>query len=356
MMETPEDIRKALFALLRAGLWNRKPDLDCFPLSESGWNRLYNHARKQTVEGLVYDGILHLPDEFLPPQALLLKWVVLIDSLERRNTEMNTAIEELNRWFAHHGITAVLLKGQEVASCYEKPLHRVCGDIDWYIPYQKDYKTLLRMLAREGLTWERQPGFSIGCHWKGFIIEFHRRMLDIHNPFVLSYLWKLQQSQHFQSWVLSHLIVNSHILKHMLSFGIGLRQLCDSARVCHASSALLDRELMEKVYRKVGMHRWVQALNGVLVRELGLAEEDLPFPLSSSVEEANWLVQEVWAGGNFGFFDERFGKQTQPWQKRKHVVRHLLHRFLLHVRYVPSEACWFPPVQFYSRIFVHFNL
>lgn len=348
------NICNAFFTLLRAGLWNEKPDDSCFPLQELAWKQLYLHARRQTVEGIIYDGMIRLPDEFLPPRALLMKWVALVDSLERRNRRMNAVIEELKAWFGDHGITAVLLKGQEVADCYEEPLHRVCGDIDWYIPYSRDYKRLIRLFSTKGLIWERQPGFSLCCQWKGIVVEFHKQMLDIHNPFVFRYLKKLGQSEKYRSPILSHLVVNSHILKHMMAFGIGIRQLCDSARICYAYHESEDKVRLEEVYRKVGMYRWVQLLNRLLVEELGLPEEYLPFSLSSD-EGFYWMSQEVWESGNFGFYDERFGKQAEPWKKRRYVGRHLLHRFLLHVRYVPSEACWFPLMQAYSHVHLFFN-
>ena len=45
---------KALFSLLRAGLWEREPDdLSPFPLTDAQWWNVYRMAVRQTVTGIV---------------------------------------------------------------------------------------------------------------------------------------------------------------------------------------------------------------------------------------------------------------------------------------------------------------
>ena len=64
----------ALLSLLRAGLWEQMPDgLSLFPLSEAEWEEVYLLARRQTVTGLVWQGISYLPDEWMPPGKVLVR-------------------------------------------------------------------------------------------------------------------------------------------------------------------------------------------------------------------------------------------------------------------------------------------
>ena len=52
--------------LLRQGLWNRQEDCSaCFPLNEQEWEEIHSLARKQTVQGIVYDGVCLLPAAIL---------------------------------------------------------------------------------------------------------------------------------------------------------------------------------------------------------------------------------------------------------------------------------------------------
>jgi len=358
------DSYSVFFTLLRSGLWKKVPECSCFPLGGEAWEQVYTLARKQTVEGIVYDGIVQLPHECLPQKNLLLKWTALVNALENRNKRMNGVVEELGRLFANNHIPFLLLKGQGIAACYDEPLHRVCGDVDWFFPGRKAFDQANQLIRDQGGRVNEQTGFSVAYEWRGFLIEHHSRLLDIHNPFHLPYLDRLQQEEYedyvclelkgqkigLPSPLLAHLSVNSHILKHMLSFGVGIRQLCDSARICYTYQEKTDGALLKEIYCKVGIYRWVQALNCLLVKDLGMPEACLPFPLSLSASTGG-MMNEMLRGGNFGFYDERFGPDCQePWVKREHAFRHIIRRFGRNVCSVPSEACWFPVIQAYSRI------
>jgi len=150
--------------------------------------------------------------------------------------------------------------------------------------------------------------------------------------------------------VLTHLSVNSHILKHLLAFGISVRQLCDSARVCYTYHHKLEAESLKEIYGKLGIYRWILLLNNLLVNYLGMPEEYLLFP-SALQQKADWMMKDILRGGNFGFYGGPFSKDTdEPQVERKYTVLHWLVRFGRYVRYAPWEACWFPVMQTYSRI------
>jgi hypothetical protein len=355
---------KAFFALLRAGLWNREPDSGYFPLSSEVWKRIYVLACKQTVAGIVYDGIMQLPADHFPPKDLLLEWVVLVARFEDLNTKMNQHAGELYKLFAENRIVAFLMKGQGVAACYDNPLHRMCGDIDWSFPDKENFDRANRLIEGLRIKVERDAGFSTSYTWKGILVEHHCHLLDISNPFLSGYLRRMQQREQAHSIyldtnerqitlpspVLTHLSVNSHILKHLLAFGISLRQLCDSACVCHVYHGEADRTSLKEIYRKLGIYNWIHLLNHLLVSYLGMPEEYLPFPLIPQ-QKADWMMQDMLQSGNFGFYGGPFSKETDdPQIERQHVWLQLLVRFSRYVRYAPGEACWFPVMQSYSHI------
>ncbi|MDR0541263.1 MAG: nucleotidyltransferase family protein, partial [Dysgonamonadaceae bacterium] len=339
----------AFFALLRAGLWNREPDGGCFPLSPDVWKKIYRLARKQTVEGIVYDGIMQLSDACFPPKDLLMEWVIRLNSIENDNKRMNRIIGEIRTLFAKNHIAALLVKGQGVAASYDNPLHRVCGDIDWSFPDKENFDRANSLMKRKRIKIRQQAGFSTYYVYKGVLVEHHRHLLDISNPFLSGYLRRIQQqeealSAYMDAWeqkiplpspVLTHLSVNSHILKHLLAFGISLRQLCDSARVCSAYHSRTEAELLKEIYHKLGIYPWIQLLNRLLVDYLGMPEEYLLFPPAPH-SKADFMIKDVLQGGSFGFYGGPFSKETDIARvRRKHVWLQLLVRWSRYVRYAP---------------------
>lgn len=354
---------QSFFALLKAGLWSREPECGCFPLTPEMWERVYRLACKQTVEGIVYDGMLRLPDHLLPPKQLILRWVVAVDTIEKKNRRMNNAIADLNDLFTQNGITAFLTKGQGVAACYDNPLHRSCGDIDWSFTDKENYKQANRLIQQHNVKVEKQAGFSSEYVWNEFMVEHHRYLIDISNPFLSNYLSRLQQQENVHSIeleiegrkvlvpspVLTHLSVNSHILRHLLSFGISIRQLCDSARICCTYHHRPEMQSLKKIYGKTGIYHWIQLLNALLVNYLEMPAAYLPFPLQSR-QNADWMMKDILQSGSFGYFGGPFSKETdKPQLQRKHVWLHLSVRFFRYVRYAPWEACWFPVMHTYSH-------
>ena len=82
------------------------------------------------MAGIVFRGLHHLPEEYLPADALMIHWVAKADRIERKNRRMDAALRLLLQLLGREGLHPVLLKGQGVAALYEHPLLRECGDID----------------------------------------------------------------------------------------------------------------------------------------------------------------------------------------------------------------------------------
>ena len=354
---------KAFFSLLRAGLWKQPVDmLECFPLSAEEWQVLYRIACKQTVEGIVFDGVQNLDPTLLPPRKLLLLWLVRVEKLEQHNRRMNAVLAEQALFFASCGLKPVLLKGQGIAARYADPLRRVCGDIDWYFSSKVDYQEANRQIKAKGIPRHKMAGKSAWYRWKRVEVEHHLDIFDIHNPFVRGYLKEFEQEEqqrqlelvvHGQSIILPSptaqlLQVNAHILKHLLSFGIGLRQLCDAACLYSAYKIQIDADRLRSVYTKTGILKWISALHSVLVDYLGMPPDDLPFRRDPE-QDADWMMEDIWVAGNFGFHDGRY-TDIQNGGKRVDKKKRLWNNFLRYLPHAPMEAISFPFVHLFSRI------
>lgn len=356
-----DHLRNTFFELLRIGLWGKEAHSFTQTVSADDWSVIYRYGLLHTVEGVLFDALSQLHEEQLPPRMLRAKWAIRVDQIERNNSRMNAVIGQQYAHFAQKGMRPILLKGQGVAACYPNPAHRVSGDIDWYFEGD-EYHQAVRLLQEKGLAIKSAFGFSLGYDWNGIPIEHHSRLFDLKNPLVKGYLKRLQAAYGTEAFYvegqrvdilkpeLQIFQVNVHILKHLLGFGIGMRQICDAAVLYRAYAHKIDRVALRKMYQKVGILKWIHQLHGILVHDIGLPEENLPFPLPEGLK-ADWMMDEIWQSGNFGFYDERFADGKVSFVSvRPDGARRLWRGLRLYFPYAPQEAFFFPIRRASARI------
>ena len=177
-----------MFALLRAGLWEREPDdLSPFPLNAKQWQKVYELSVQQTTTGIIYKGMSHLPDNLLPQETLLMQWAAKVEAIERRNKKMNAVLQSLLNLMNSNGLHPVLQKGQGVAAFYPEPLLRESGDIDLYFT-KNEYDKATALMVQNGATPKKSADGGCVYLWQNVEIEHHTRLVDIHNPFKKKYI------------------------------------------------------------------------------------------------------------------------------------------------------------------------
>ena len=400
-------VRDAFLMLLRAGLWGRDPIVEGFRrLGDEEWEQVFKMSGRQTVSGIVFDGICRLPDEFQPSQGIFAKWVVAVDRIERGNERMNAVLRELTGMFVNGGLQPVLQKGQGVAALYPTPAHRECGDIDFYFPENirhfdklSDPQTHLsdgtihrpvaepveatdndrllnlskqrtmndkavELVKSHGAKVETMPDGSQSYEWKGIEIEQHPTIVDLCSPAARKWIPELDKDPGYvpsdladglrvPSPELNALLLNSHILKHTLGKGIGLRQMCDLAmeyhRICTDGRRMECGGRIFSLYKRAGILKWSRLLHSFLVGVIGLPEEELPY--SEKVVSYRPLFRIVEDGGNFGQHrgegPGRSGTSTSSVtgrfsdRKRKlETAGMFLRRSGFSIRFAPKEAFW----------------
>ena len=166
--------QKAFLALVRAGLWGNAN----LNLNYNGvdWENVYLLAEEQAVVGLLAAGIDSLNLDV--PLELKLQIIGEALQIEQRNKEMNAFIADTVEKMREKDIYTLLVKGQGVAQCYEKPQWRTSGDIDLFLSdtnYDKAKKFFVPLSS--GGKPERQ--FS--KEWGLNIICSHRKNLSDQN-------------------------------------------------------------------------------------------------------------------------------------------------------------------------------
>ena len=380
-------------------------------LSDEQWNMVFRLSGRQTVTGIVFDGICRLPEEFQPSPAIFAQWVVAVDRIERSNERMNDVLKSLVKLFADNGLNPVLQKGQGVAALYPEPLHRECGDIDLYFPEGLSLRQAQRpdnvvqrpnnvaqrpdnvvqrpdnvaqrpnaesveasgttengkaaeLVRSRGAKVETMPDGSQNYEWEGIEIEQHPTIVDLCSPRTRKWLGELDDDPGFipstladgllvPSPELNALLLNSHILKHTLGKGIGLRQMCDLAMVYHqiSGAAGCDEygERIFRLYRRGGILKWSSLLHSFLVDIIGLRKEELPYSERDVSPEP--LLRIVEEGGNFGQYrgedsghsgtstSSATGRLSDRKRKLK-TAGMFLRRAGFSMRFAPKEAFW----------------
>ena len=333
--------QKAFFYLVKTGMCGEAdPNMDSvFPLSERSWEAVLLLARQQTVVGLVYRGLDVLPEEWLPSMRVMAVFMACADRVEKANAKMNKTIVKLWRHFEEKGIVAVLQKGQGLAQMYPDPALRECGDIDIYFP--DNVENPLEGIA--DAECKKRPDGSVFYTVDGIVVEQHNHLLDIVSPLRQKFIKKLIADKGFEKvrvggddgvYVLvptpevNLLLISSHILKHILGVGIGLRQICDYAIARRYYADRVNSAEMQSIYRKAGIAKWSNYLDGFLT------------PVYDG-KNSNILLDIILKGGNFGSFTEGRQRATESRVSRKlHTLRSFCGNIRLAFRFAPGEWFW----------------
>ena len=254
--------QEAFLALVRAGLWedvndNDLPALQACDLSGANlndnlfealdWGRVILLAEEQSMVGHVTAGLEKLPTGIVPltEKLTLLGECQLV---EQRNVAMNSFIADLMLRLREAGINAVLVKGQGVAQCYDRPLWRESGDVDLLLN-ENDYekaKALLLPLANS-VEPEGVENKHLGMYIDSWMLELHGSLRCGIPSRINKVLDEIQRDifgdGNLRSWMNGNsqifmpsadndaVYIFTHFLNHFYKGGVGLRQICDWCRL-----------------------------------------------------------------------------------------------------------------------------
>ena len=361
--------QQAFFELLRAGLWDKEARLSKY--GAINLKEICRIAEEQSVVGLVAAGLEHVTD-VKPPKEDVLLVVGQTLQLEQRNKAMNAFVAELISRLRDAGINALLVKGQGIAQCYEKPLWRACGDVDLLLnadDYEKAKKLLLPLATEVeteythfkhvGMTIPDNFGTSDKGRADGWVVELHGTLHSRLSKRVDKQIDAVQEDTfdhgNVRSWENGGvtvflpavdndvIFVFTHILHHFFFEGIGLRQICDWCRLLWTYRGVIDVVGLALRLDEMGIVSEWKAFAAYAVEYLGMPAEAMPL----LGEEAKWsrkaarindFVLEV---GNFGH-KQRRDFSGMSYLKRKFVsFWGRLSDMLRHFRIFPLDSIRF---------------
>lgn len=301
-------------ALVRAGLWEK--DVSLSSCGEIDFDEIYRLAQEQAVVGLLAAGMEHVTDVRVPQTlALIIAGEVL--QLEQRNRSMNEFVAWLIDELRKADVYALLVKGQGIAQCYERPLWRACGDVDLLLSnenYEKAKAFLPTMASK--VEDEETKKLHLGMTIDGWIVELHGTLFTEFSRRLNKVIVEVQASifngGEVRSWDNGNttvylpspdndvILVFSHILEHFFIEGVGLRQVCDWCRLLWTYRESLDKRLLEERLFAAGIMREWKAFASLAVDTLGMPVEAMPFYGSRFKVKGSRILKLVLEAGNFG--------------------------------------------------------
>lgn len=345
---------KAFLELVSCGISGAAPREELFAaLSPGEWERIYTLARRQTVCGICYKAYCQLPDRLLPPDAVLPRWVARVNAIETFNHLMADAVSRLTGMLRAEGLRPIVQKGLSVARFYTSPELRECGDIDLWLRKEEFQRAVdtVKIVASDLRT---HTDGSISFTFRGFVIELHRRLINISNPVKARKIEELairrcDRTVNFNAAIpspaplLELLLITVHIMRHVFGTGVGLRHVCDYVCASYSLRGQYDPTEFEQACSMLGISRWVALLNDFSVEYLGADPALLPpaGPRKGAPVPPARLMKIIMEGGNFGHHPSGASDAAGSARHGKlHTLRMILRRSRFAASIAPGEAWW----------------
>ena len=262
-----DNTQKAFLELAKAGLWETEGRLSSY--GEFDFSTILRIATEQGVVGLVAAGLEPVSDVIVP-QKVVLQFVGQTLQIEQRNKAMNQFVAELVEKMHSDDINSILIKGQGVAQCYEKPLWRHSVDVDFLLSnanYDKAvnlFKSLYHK-SKNGGQYSKEFAFCTD-QW---MIELHGSLrtglsasVDRHVDAALNSVFMRGNVRSWQNGTTQVFLpaptedvflVFTHFIKHFYKEGMTLRQVCDWCRLIWTYRTEINVNWLESHLRKAGL-------------------------------------------------------------------------------------------------------
>ena len=343
-----------LFQFLRVALGTQR-DVSR-EMNPDDWQSLYRESARQSLVGVVFFALKQLEtmtSETLPPRELYLRWFYQSQVVKAQNEKMNALASRLTKMFDEQGAKTLILKGPANALLYPDAFIRQIGDVDIWVEGGRG--RVLDLLQKMNLL----EGARISSHDVLLSKKFFDEEVEVHFAFgvdrnspiankrMLAYLddesrnsvrvfvdGSAQADAGFYAPSRKFALVMqlSHIYKHLLGLGVGMRQLVDYFVLLRSTSGE-ERAEVASLLGSFGLKHFAGALMWVLSECLGLESQYLL--CKPDARRGRVLLREIMQDGNFGKFAERRRGSVFFWwlKNRLRLVRLLPFDF--------TEVSWF---------------
>lgn len=245
---------------------------------------------------------------------------------------MNLFIAEIVDKMRIAGINTLLVKGQGIAQCYERPLWRSSGDVDFLLSqdnYSKARAFLLPLSS--GNKNEERYSQHLGMNIGEWYVEIHGSLRTGLAACVDKEVDDVQRDVFFGGNVRSWLngkttvflpspdndvfFVFTHFIKHFYKEGMTLRQICDWCRLLWTFRDKIDVELLEKRLKRAGLMGEWRGFASLAVDYLGMPVEAMPFYDEQNKDKGTQLIDFILKGYSGNKVKDTWGiAKIFPWK------------------------------------------
>ena len=321
--------------------------------TDKEWKRLFNESIRQAVAAIAFEGVKKLPEKQRPPQMLIFEWIALSEQIKQQNLVVDKQTSEIWHQLKRDGLDAAILKGQGIATMYgELSPYRQSGDIDIWVKggYQKVCDYIQHTHPTDDVAYHR---FHYD-YFKDTEVELHHRPTLMRNLLDDRKLARWYNSFDAESFVyleekgfavppaeFNRIFILTHIYRHFLFEGIGLRQVMDCYFVLK-NDKTCKKEETAKILKELRLTRFAEAMMWILHTQFGLEKDKLICDMNE--KEGQFVLAEILQTGNFGRADKRY--RYKYFVKLRRQMAHGAH-LLMHY---PSEVIWTPIWLIYHKV------
>lgn len=361
------EIQKIFLELLCSAIWGREVNASLFAdFKTSQWPLMATHARRQSVSALVADKILSLPQQHLPQQDYLLQLMSQIRAVEQQNIRLNLLLKKIAKAYAAIQIPFVVLKGPANAQNYLKPLLRAVGDLDLFLYQKEDYEKANDWIAHNNLRQhidlvrDGHRAFELD----GFLVENHKYITFFerkkYNKILQQYIDAAIATDSFSTLNMDGTVVKvlpaeingcyifQHLFFHFVHAGVGFRQFCDWILFLSKNREKINENNFVEIARSLNLLYPMQLFARAAVDYLEAPENIFPFQLVAANKYSHLIIQDILAGGNFGFHHSE--RSAFLWVNRWLIFKSLAARTIKFMPIAPSYWLLTPVFLVINRI------
>ncbi len=324
--------------------------------SPDEWQEIYDLSGRQSMLGITYLGVNRLPQGKRPPLETIMRWMGEAERIRGLNQLLNSEAARQTQLFAALNHSTALLKGQANARLYPDPLMRQPGDIDLYVEGGRREVLALPPCAKaiaEGHDKASYHHLHMPPTAEGVTVEVHFRpssgnLNPLSNYFLQRWLSReithttlVPEGFYVPSAPFALAMQLSHIQRHFLAGGIGLRQLCDYYYLLQSSTPD-ERAAVSRILRRTGLRHSAEAVMWILSHVFRL-DESLML-CAPGERRGRWMLADIMQGGNFGQYAPH--RQQGVWKGFFHSRL----RALGLLRFDFAEVAWSELTFFYHVI------